>query len=129
MRTVKQSTIRVLMANPNGRKGAQFETDVMKFLRSIPGVLAERLTKAGSKDEGDLVVVVAGKTYILELKNRKALSLPEFWAEAEVEALNYAKARGIGEVPLHYVIVKRRNSGIEKSWVIQDLSQWLKERN
>lgn len=117
------------MANPNGRKGAQFETDVMKFLRSIPGVLAERLTKAGSKDEGDLVVVVAGKTYILELKNRKALSLPEFWAEAEVEALNYAKARGIGEVPLHYVIVKRRNSGIEKSWVIQDLSQWLKERN
>jgi len=90
------------MANPNGRKGAQFETDVMKFLRSIPGVLAERLTKAGSKDEGDLVCVVAGKTYILELKNRKALSLPEFWAEAEVEALNYAKARGIGEVPLHY---------------------------
>jgi Holliday junction resolvase len=128
MKTVKQFTIQATMANPNGRKGAQYETDVMKFLRSIPGVLAERLTKAGSKDEGDLVCVVAGKTYILELKNRKALSLPEFWAEAEVEALNYAKARGIGEVPLHYVVVKRRNSGIEKSWVIQDLTQWLKER-
>ena len=128
MRMVKQSTIQATMANPNGRKGAMFETDVMKFLRSVPGVLAERLTKAGAKDEGDLVCIVAGKTYILELKNRKALSLPEFWAEAEVEALNYAKARGIGEVPLHYVVVKRRNSGIEKSWVIQDLTQWLKER-
>ena len=109
-------------------KGAVFETDVMKFLRSIPGVLAERLTKAGAKDEGDLVVMVAGKTYILELKNRKSLNLPEFWAEAEVEALNYAKARGIGEVPPAYVIVKRRNSSIGKAWVICSLEQWIKEK-
>jgi Holliday junction resolvase len=115
------------VANPNGRKGSQFETDVMKFLRSV-GLLAERLTKAGSKDEGDIVCVVAGNTYILELKNVKKLDLPKFWSEAEVEALNYAKARGIGEVPLHYVIVKRRNSGIESAWVIQDLKQWLKEK-
>lgn len=99
----------------------------MKWLRKS-GVLAERLTKAGSKDEGDMVVVIAGKTYILELKNRANLSLPEFWREAEVEALNYAKARGIGEVPLHYVVVKRRNSGIENAWIIQDLKQWLKEK-
>jgi hypothetical protein len=54
--------------------------------------------------------------------------LPEFWREAEVEALNYAKARGIGEVPLHYVVVKRRNAGIENAWVICDLKQWLKEK-
>ena len=99
----------------------------MKWLRKA-GVLAERLTKAGSKDEGDMVVVIAGKTYILELKNRATLSLPQFWREAEVEALNYAKARGIGEVPLHYVVVKRRNAGIENAWVIQDLKQWLKEK-
>lgn len=117
----------VKMANPNGRKGAQFETDVMKFLRSV-GVLAERLTKAGANDEGDLVCIVSGKTYILELKNRKALNLPEFWSEAQVEALNYAKARGLGEVPLSYVIVKRRNAGIDKAWVVQDLQQWLKEK-
>jgi hypothetical protein len=109
-------------------KGAVFETDVMKFLRGIPGVLAERLTKAGSKDEGDLVVIVAGQTYILELKNRKALNLPEFWAEAEVEAQNYAAARGIGEVPPAYVIVKRRNSSIGKAWVICSLEQWIKEK-
>ena len=115
------------MANPNGRKGSQFETDVMRFLRSV-GLLAERLTKAGSKDEGDIVCVVAGNTYILELKNVKKLDLPKFWSEAEVEALNYAKARGIGEVPLHYVVVKRRNSGIDKAWVIQDLAQWIKEK-
>ena len=115
------------MSQYNKTKGSKFETDVMKWLRSM-GVLAERLTKAGSKDEGDMVAVIAGETYILELKNRATLSLPEFWREAEVEALNYAKARGIGEVPLHYVVVKRRNAGIDQAWVIQDLAQWLKEK-
>jgi len=116
------------MANPNGRKGAQFETDVMRWLRSA-GALCERLVKAGAADEGDLCAVVAGKTYILELKNRKTISLPEFWREAEVEAENYAKARGLTEVPLHYIILKRRNAGIEKAWVIQDLQQWLDEKH
>jgi len=115
------------MANPNGRKGSQFETDVMKWLRKM-GVMAERLTKAGAKDEGDMVAIIAGKTYILELKNRATLSLPEFWREAQVEALNYAKARGLGEVPLSYVVVKRRNASIDQAWVIQDLTQWLKEK-
>jgi len=117
------------MASPkyNKRKGAAFEIDVMKWFRGL-GVLAERLRLAGKDDEGDLVVVVTGKTYILELKNTVRLDLPEFWRQAEVEALNYAKARGIGEVPLHYVVVKRRNAGIEKAWVVQDLTQWLKEK-
>jgi len=116
------------MANPNGRKGAQFETDVMRWLRSA-GALCERLVKAGKNDEGDLVAIIGGKQYILELKNRKTISLPEFWREAEVEAENYAKALGLSEVPLHYIILKRRNAGIEKAWVIQDLQQWLAEKH
>ena len=117
------------MSNPkyNKAKGAAFEIDVMKWLRSM-GQVADRLRLAGKDDEGDLVCVIAGQTYILELKNTARLDLPEFWRQAEVEALNYAKARGIGEVPLHYVVVKRRNSGIDKAWVIQDLTQWLKEK-
>jgi len=115
------------MSQYNKTKGSQFETDVMKWLRKS-GVLAERLTKAGAKDEGDIVTVIAGETYILELKNRATLSLPEFWREAQVEALNYSKARGLGEVPLSYVVVKRRNASIDQAWVIQDLAQWLKEK-
>ena len=88
------------MSQYNKTKGSQFETDVMKWLRKA-GVIAERLTKAGAKDEGDIVTVIAGETYILELKNRATLSLPEFWREAQVEALNYAKARGIGKYHCH----------------------------
>lgn len=115
------------MSQYNKTKGSQFETDVMKWLRKM-GAIAERLTKAGAKDEGDIVTVIAGETYILELKNRATLSLPQFWREAQVEALNYAKARGLGEVPPSYVIVKRRNASIDQAWVIQDLTQWLKEK-
>ena len=125
----KLSMTQVMMPSPkyNKAKGAAFEIDVMKWFRSL-GLLAERLRLAGKDDEGDIVVVIAGKTYVLELKNTVKLSLPEFWRQAQVEALNYAKARGIGEVPPAYVIVKRRNAGIEKAWVIQDLEQWIKEK-
>ena len=115
------------MSSANKRKGAQFETDIMKWLRKM-GAVAERLTKAGAKDEGDIVTMVAGKTYIFELKNRQKMDLPSFWSEAKVEAENYAKARGLEQVPPAFVIVKRRNHRVENAWVIQDLEQWLDER-
>lgn len=115
------------MSSYNKAKGSKFETDVMKWLRSL-GHFCERLAKAGAKDEGDLVTIIAGETYILECKNRKKIDLPAFWDEAQVEARNYAKARGLNLSPLAFVIVKRRNHGVEKAWVIQDLDQWVTER-
>lgn len=115
------------MANPNGRKGSGWELDFLKLFRKL-GIWVERLTKAGKNDEGDIVAVIANKTYIFELKNVKKMDLPQFWREAEVEAANYAKARSLPEIPLHYVIVKRRNASADKAWVVQDLNQWLKEK-
>ena len=114
------------MASPkyNKTKGTKFEVDIAKFLRSL-GHFVERLAKAGNKDEGDLVAIIAGQTYILELKNRKKLDLPAFWEEAQVEAKNYTKARGLEQVPPSYVIVKRRNHSAKKAWVVQDLESWL----
>ena len=115
------------MSAKNKRKGASFELDVMKWFRS-KGVNAERLRLSGQKDEGDLVVIIAGETFILELKNTKVLNLPQFWREAVVEAQNYATARGIKPAPLSYVVVKRRSAGIEQAWVVQDLQQWLEDK-
>ena len=115
------------MANPNGRKGSAFEIGVLKWLRSR-GVTAERLRLSGSQDEGDIVAFIAGKTYVLELKNRKSISLPTFWDEAVQEAKNYSKARGLEEAPPSFVVVKRRNASIERAFVIQDLESWLGER-
>ncbi len=115
------------MSSYNKAKGSKFETDVMKFLRGL-GHFAERLAKAGANDEGDIVTIIAGQTYILECKNRKSIDLPKFWEEAQTEAKNYAKARGLPRFPLAFVIVKRRQYGVEKAWVIQDLDQWLQEK-
>ena len=111
----------------NKTKGAAFEIAVVKLFRKL-GHLAERLRLAGKDDEGDIVATIAGKLYIFELKNVQKLDLPKFWKEAEVESNNYAKARGMKENPPAYVIVKRRNAPIEKSWVVQPLDQWLKEK-
>ena len=89
------------------------------------GHFAERLAKAGANDEGDIVTIIAGQTYILECKNRKSINLPQFWAEAQTEAANYAKARGLPVTPPAFVIVKRRNASIADAWVIQPLSEWV----
>jgi Holliday junction resolvase len=115
------------MSSYNKAKGTKFETDVMKFIRSL-GHFAERLAKAGANDEGDIVCIIAGQTYILECKNRKSMNLPQFWAEAQTEAANYAKARGQVVAPPAFVIVKRRNASIEDAWVIQPLGEWLDAR-
>ena len=115
------------MSSYNKQRGSKVETDVMKYLRKL-GHFAERLAKAGANDEGDIVTIIAGQTYILECKNRKKFDLPVFWEEAQTEAKNYAKARGLPYLPPAFVIVKRRNKGIEDAWVIQNLDQWLKEK-
>jgi hypothetical protein len=112
------------MSRYNKVKGSKFETDVMKYLRKL-GHFAERLAKAGGNDEGDIVTIIAGQTYIVECKNRKSINLPQFWDEAQTEAKNYAKARGLSDFPPAFVIVKRRNAAIEKSWVIQPLGEWI----
>jgi len=112
------------MSSYNKAKGSKFETDVMKYLRKL-GHFAERLAKAGANDEGDIVTIIAGQTYILECKNRKSLDLPQFWAEAQAEAANYAKARGLVVEPPAFVIVKRRRGSIEDAWVIQSLEEWV----
>lgn len=113
------------MSAANKRKGSLFETSILKLFRSRK-INAERLRLAGKDDEGDIVAIVAGQPYIFELKATVKIDLPQFWREATTEAANYAKARGLDEVPPAYVIVKRRMAGLEQSWVIQDLEQWMR---
>ena len=110
------------------RRGSLFETDVLKWLRA-KGFMSERLAKAGANDEGDIVMFVAGKPYVLELKATAKLDLPQYWREATVEAENFAKARGLNTVPPAYVIVKRRNASIDQAWVITTLEKWVGEFN
>ena len=116
------------MSSPkyNKVKGASYEIGVVNWFREL-GFKAERLRLAGKEDEGDVVVVVAGQTYLFECKNTARLELDEFWRQIEVEAVNYAKKRKV-KVPLHYVLWKRKHKGVSKTWVIQSLEQWLEEK-
>ena len=114
------------MGTYNKIKGSKFEVDVMKYIRSL-GHFAERLAKAGASDEGDIVTIIAGQTYILECKNRKKIDLPTFWDEAMKEAHNYAKARGQVVAPPAFVIVKKRNASIENAWVVTTLEKWIEQ--
>src|SRR5882724_11962604 len=85
------------------RAGAEFEVSVLRWLRER-GMNAERLAKAGSLDEGDIVFHADEHlSVVLELKVRREkttqLSLGAWLAEAAEEASHYATARNLAVDP------------------------------
>ena len=114
------------MVNRPKKKGTTFETGVVNYIRSL-GHFAEKLRQSGAKDEGDIVTIIEGQTYVLECKAHKSLDLPAFWRQACVEAENYAKARGLDYTPPAYVIAKRRQASISEAWVVTSLEKWIED--
>lgn len=111
------------------RAGAQFETDVLRWLRE-KGMNAERLAKAGSNDEGDLVFHAdGGLSVVMELKVRRdktsQLSLGAWHMEAVAEAENYATARGLDVVPVPALLVKRSGKSLDESFVVLRLKDFV----
>ena len=110
----------------NRTKGAAYETDLVKYLRTFPGTDVEQLHLRGVKDEGDLVLKIGGLAYILEAKNDKSMDLSGWVREAETEAGNYATARGIE--PVHFSVVsKRRQKPVSESYVVTPLWEWVRQ--
>lgn len=112
------------------RAGAQFETDVVGYLRER-GLSADRLAKAGKLDEGDVVFEADNIVVVAELKVRRdknsALNLGAWLAEAEVEGKHYAAARNLLNEPLTVLIVKRPNKGIGQAFVVLTLEDFIAE--
>ena len=105
-------------------RGATYEIDITKYFRGI-GYDAERLARRGSKDEGDVVIrtdFVGGTIGILECKAPgagNAIDLSGWTKEAQVEAGNYAEARGLKrEAILSAVVIKARGKSIEDSYLV-----------
>lgn len=112
--------------------GTKFETDLVNYLRG-ERILAERLARAGSKDEGDVMIDHGGWRWILEAKARREkttpLSIGAWLAEAHVEAGNYAAARQMHIEDVHGIlVVKRPGKSIGQSYVIMTLDQFLETR-
>lgn len=97
----------------------------MHYLRN-EGLDVERLRLSGKEDEGDLILKMGGLPYVIEAKNTQRIDLASFVTEAEAEARNYAKHRGIN-LPHHLAIIKRRNHGVGEAYVTLPLHEWLKQ--
>ena len=104
-------------------RGATFETDIRNWFRNH-GYDAERLARAGAKDEGDVVVKTdfLGSIGIIECKAPGAngkITLSGWTAEAQVEADHYAEARSIDrDAIMPAVIIKARGKSIDDAYLV-----------
>lgn len=117
------------MANKSGRIGSEWESRLLGWFRGRPKWRAERLHLAGVNDEGDLVVYDpwGDDPWIVEAKAERQMNLSAYVREAEVEAANYARARGMRRVPNWIVVVKRRNQPINKAYVVCTLEEFARQ--
>ena len=104
------------VVNRSKRKGTQFETDVVDYLRANGFPYAERRALRGTLDAGDIAGVVG---WALEAKACKEFDLAGWAAEAEQEAKN-AGARWWA------VIAKRRMRPTGDAYVVMTLSQFCR---
>lgn len=109
----------------NKRKGSQFETDLVEYLRK-QGFTAERLRLTGRLDEGDVILHGVNGSFVLEAKATKVIDLASFVKQAELERDNYVKRRGL-DVDQHgfAAVVKRRMKGIDQAYVVQPMHEFL----
>jgi hypothetical protein len=103
------------MSNPNGRKGSAFETACIEYLREHGFPYAERRVSNGTRDRGDLGGVPG---MVLEMKNHKTIDLAGFMDEVAIEKAN-------AHAQIGAAVIKRRNHGIERAYVVEELQFWL----
>jgi hypothetical protein len=73
------------------------------------------------KDIGDVAFPTSNVTVIAELKNRKAMDLPTWIAESEIEAQNYQEKYPAEGETVPIVVHKRRGKGVHQSYVTMSL--------
>jgi Holliday junction resolvase len=116
------------VTNPSKRKGSTFEVGLRDRVNEL-GFKCHRLTVSGTADMGDLAIdsIDNKDVYVVEAKATKAIDLAGFIAEANVEAVNYAKKMYLNPDLVHPVVmVKRRMASLDKTYVVMELGEWLK---
>ena len=119
------------MSAANKAKGTRFESEIVDYLRGA-GLDARRLPRAGAKDIGDVELPLNLHNLnptsqlvmaIIEAKNVKAMSLPEWISQSEVEADNHNEKFGHPTVPV--VVHKRRGKGVGQSYLTMSLETFV----
>jgi len=113
-------------ARASKRKGSQHETDVRDFFRHA-GADIEPLKLNGAEDEGDHVVRLADNSrVVIEAKNEQKINLAGYMNEADLEAANYARHRGLERHRvLPVAIVKARGKSIADAYVVIRLAEFV----
>jgi hypothetical protein len=101
------------MSNPNGRKGAGFERAVADLFADAGFLWADRKTKRGQRDQGDVTGI---EDWTLECKNERTIQLAAAVDEATLEAANAGTS-------WFAAIIKRRNKNVRDAYVVLPL--WL----
>ena len=94
------------MTSPQKRKGSAAELAVAKWLRKLGWIHAERSRCGWSDDRGDIDGMPG---VVVEVKNCKTISIPEWLRELEVEIANAQAWTGA-------VIAKRKGSTDVDDW-------------
>lgn len=101
------------MANPNGRKGTAWETEICSFLVECGWPYVERRRLNGRYDRGDIAGIPG---VVIEAKNAKRMALAAWLDEANEEAVNdkadlgaaWFKRRGRASAGDGYVLMDGR---------------------
>ncbi|WP_186783688.1 hypothetical protein [Streptomyces sp. CBG33] len=100
------------MANPSKAKGTAFETAVVTYLRTHHDPSVHRNVQMGAKDIGD---IDGYHLHAVEAKAEKTITLADYVAQANREAINAGKPYGCA-------VVKRRMKGTADAYVVRDLA-------
>lgn len=97
------------MSNPNKRRGTEWETAGVRYLREeVPdGDGIRRVAQTGRLDIGDAHAV----PFCLEFKNVAKIDLPGFVEQAEREAANAGLDYG-------FAVIKRRGKGAAAGYAV-----------
>lgn len=103
------------MANPSKRKGTEWESTVVTYLRDHGFPFAERRALSGNLDKGDITGVPG---VMLECKDVASITLSTFMQEVQVQKANAGAQVGAA-------IIKRRRKGVAEAYVVMPLHQFV----
>lgn len=111
------------MVNKSKIKGTRWESAVVDYLKAHGFPYSRRLTRAGSKDIGDIYLgdEPIGGPVTIENKDCAAITLSTFVDEMVAETANAGNEYGV-------VIIKRRNKSVGQAYVVTTLEMWNKDR-
>lgn len=106
----------------NKRRGAMWELALVDWFRSF-GHQAERISKKGTRDEGDVVVHIADLVLCIEAKNAARFNLSDWLRQATEQTARWKGDRpSYGEQAFPVVVIKRRQHATSQAYVVMELT-------